>query len=160
MPQNDAEAQKWFEMAAAQGDPDAMYNLEILSAEGPDAGLRADKPETGFQPKSESVKPLATPGLDAGERWILARDPEHYTIQVIALSHQEKLHAFIAEHAGPEPFAIYRQTRYDRPLWVMVRGDYADVESAREAAGSFPAGIQKRENLWIRKFGMVQRLIE
>jgi septal ring-binding cell division protein DamX len=79
---------------------------------------------------------------------------------VIALSAPEKLHTFIAENETWAPFAIYGQCRYEKPLWVMVQGDYADVESARAAARSFPPGIQQRDRLWIRKFGMVQRLIE
>ena len=102
----------------------------------------------------------ATPVHDSGEAWILQQDPEHYTIQVIALSAPEKLHAFVSEHAEWAPFAIYRQTRYEQPLWVMVQGVYADVEAARAARDEFPPGFQKRRDLWIRKFGMIQRLIE
>jgi hypothetical protein len=34
------------------------------------------------------------------------------------------------------------------------------VETARAARDAFPAGLQKRGELWIRKFEMVQRLIE
>ena len=53
-----------------------------------------------------------------------------------------------------------RQTRYDQPLWVRVQGAYANVEAARTARDNFPTGFQKRKDLWIRKFGMIQRLIE
>jgi septal ring-binding cell division protein DamX len=42
----------------------------------------------------------------------------------------------------------------------LVQGDYPDVEAARAARDTFPAGIQRIEDLWIRKFSMVQRLIE
>jgi TPR repeat protein len=144
VPQNDEEAVKWFEMAAQQGDSDARYNLDVLGQVG----------------LAEAKSATAQPGLDAGEQWILAQDPEHYTIQVIALSAPDKLHDFIGGQPDWAPFAIYRQSRYKKPLWVMVQGSYADVDAAREAAGKFPPGIQKTQDLWIRKFGMVQRLIE
>jgi hypothetical protein len=151
VPRNDTEALKWFEMAAAQGDPDALHNLEIL---------RAELPTPAPEPDPEPVAPLATPGRGAGERWILAQDPGHYTIQVIALSSPEKLRAFIAENETWAPFAIYGETRFEQPLWVLVQGDYSVLEDAREAARTFPLGIQSRDRLWIRRFEMVQRRIE
>ena len=130
VPLNLGEAEKYFRMAAKQGDADALHNLEILEAES--------------DPESE---PSVVAGLDAGEDWILARDPGHYTIQVISLRQPQKLHAFIAAHAEWAPFAIYGQDRDDKPLWVMVQGVYADVESARTAARSFPRGFQQRDRL-------------
>jgi len=149
VPQNYGEAARYFQLAAAQGDPDARHNLDMLA-------------QQGLLPAEEQAVAAAepVPGLDAGEAWILQQDPEHYTIQVIALRSLEKLHAFIAAHPDWSPFAIYHQSRYEKPLWVMVQGAYADVEAARLARDAFPAGLQNHEDLWIRKFGMVQRLIE
>ena len=100
------------------------------------------------------------PGTDYGEAWILARNAEHYTIQVVALSAPAKLHAFIADNPDWAPLAVYRHTRYQKPLWVLVQGDYQDVPSARAAVSRFPAGLVRKDDLWIRKIGMVQRLIE
>ena len=96
----------------------------------------------------------------ADKNWIAERVPQHYTIQVVALSQPEKLHQFIAEQPGLEPMAIYRQTRYEKPLWVLVQGDYPDVEAARLVLQTFPETLQSRERLWIRRFEMVQRLLE
>ena len=96
----------------------------------------------------------------AGEEWIRSRNPERYTIQVIALSREEKLQEFISRHAGWGPFAIYGQTRYEQPLWVLVQGDYPDVEAARQAVQQFPEDMQTRDKLWIRRFKMVQGLLE
>ena len=97
---------------------------------------------------------------DSGAAWILAQDPEHYTIQVVALRGVDKLHAFIADHPDWRPFAIYTPAGNARPLWVLVQGAYPDLEAARRAVAAFPPGLQKRERLWIRKFGMVQAMIE
>jgi TPR repeat protein len=175
VPQNFEEAAKWFRMAAAQGDENARDNLQALEQQGlitaqseaatteaapelVDAPRVKAKIESTVAPEAGPVTPL--PGQDAGEDWIRDQDPEHYTIQVIALSAPDKLHAFIANHPDWSPFAIYRQSRYQQPLWVLVQGDYPDVRSARLARDDFPEGMQQRSELWIRKFGRVQRLLE
>ena len=160
VPRNYAEARRWFEMADAQGDPDARYNLDLLQHEGMfENAAEEAAPVVASLPPVEpqtTTRSKATLDAEAGAVWILQQDPEHYTIQVIALRSQDNLHAFITAHADWSPFAIFRPARNELPLWIMVQGDYADVETAREAVQRFPAGIQQRERLWIRKFGMVQ----
>ena len=181
---SDFEAFKWWQMAANQGDADAQYNLGVLYRDGLGVGPNSEESMKWFREAasngdpvssgivaqyeaSEKVAPVpvlpeAAPAdeFKAGENWIRDRDPGHYTIQVIALSAPDKLHGFIGAQPALEPFAIYRQTRYVKPLWVLVQGDYADLNSARLALQAFPQDIQKREKLWIRRFGMVQRLLE
>ena len=49
---------------------------------------------------------------------------------------------------------------YKQPLWVLVQGDYPDLNSARHALQAFPEDLQKREKLWIRRFERVQKLLE
>jgi TPR repeat protein len=157
LPLNYQEAVKWFQMAAAQGDAEAKHNLEVLFSKG-----LIPEPEEPVveQAKAEADDEPEMPVNGFAEAWIRDQQPEHYTIQVIALSAPDKLHEFIAGNRDHEPFAIYLQTRYEQPLWVLVQGVYADVETARAARDAFPAGLQKRGELWIRKFEMVQRLIE
>ena len=186
VPQSSFEALKWLRMAANQGDADAQYNLGVLyreeamkwfreaaasgdavsseivaqSGAGP-AGVAMVVRPAGKDVTEPAVQAPTTSSItDFGEDWILRQDPAHYTIQVIALSGPEKLYVFLQQNPQWAPFAIYRQTRYEQPLWVLVQGAYADVESARAAVGKFPDGIQKRKELWIRHFNMVQGLIE
>ena len=92
-----------------------------------------------------------------GEAWIAAREPQHYTIQVIALRDQDKLRDFIETHDAWSPWAVYEQSLKGSPLWVLVQGDYSDVAQAREAVLKFPADVQQRDQLWIRRFVMVQK---
>lgn len=164
------ESMKWFREAASNGDP---VSLGIVAQDkgGMDSAASPEKPDQAYAPEP-SVEPGTEPSIEsrtepgpldeyaAGERWIAGREPEHYTIQIIALSQPEKLHQFIAEQPELEPFAIYRQTRYEKPLWVLLQGDYADLNAARLALQAFPETIQQREKLWIRRFEMVQRLVE
>lgn len=182
--QSDFAAFKWWQMAANQGDEVAQFNLAVMYRDGlgvepnPDESMKwfreaasnGDPVSSGIVAQYEAseqvapvpVLPETVPAdeFKAGEDWIRVRDPEHYTIQVIALSAPDKLHEFIDAQPALEPFAIYHQTRYVKPLWVLVQGDYADLNSARLALQAFPQDIQKREKLWIRRFGMVQSLLE
>ena len=182
--QNDFEAFKWWQMAANQGDADAQYNLGVVYRDGlgvesdaeksiqwfREAASNGDPVSAGIlaQSQTETEAPGEVPALPTepadpyatGEQWIAGRDPEHFTIQVIALSEPEKLHAFIDEQPALEPFAIYRQAHYEKPLWVLVQGDYPDLNTVRRALQSFPETLQVREKLWVRRFEMVQRLLD
>jgi hypothetical protein len=187
--QSDFEAFKWWQLAANQGDADAQYNLGVMyrdslgvepnpeesmnwfreaAANGDPVSIGiVEQYETGLEAapesapfKMESPETALADRYAAGEDWISNREPEHYTIQVIALSQPQKLHEFIDSQPQLEPFAIYRQTRYKQPLWVLVQGDYPDLNSARLALQAFPETIQKREKLWIRRLLMVQSLLE
>lgn len=188
--QDYGQAFSWFEKAARQGDVDGLYNLGVFylygygteadatmakqylasaSALGDQAAeqalqdLLAGRQRAAAQSPAEPaprLSPETKPPFLANADWILGRPAEHYTIQVIALSDREKIHQLVAGHEDLAPFAIYRVQRDRRPLFVLVQGEYPDVESAREARNAFPRGIQKRDALWIRQFGKVQALIE
>ena len=92
------------------------------------------------------------------EEWILQQNPEHYTIQVIALRSLPKLQSLTEGFDHLAPFATYTTELRGKPLHVLVQGVYSDVESARKARDNFPRAIQKTEKLWIRQFGKIQQL--
>jgi len=118
------------------------------------------EPTARLEPvEAVAVRPAQSPGLE-GADWIRVQNPEHYTLQVVALRAPDRLMEFVAEHPDWAPFAIYRPAGNERPLSVLVQGVYADVEAARAAAQAFPTGLQKPDQIWIRKFGMVQGLLE
>jgi TPR repeat protein len=171
---NPEESMKWFREAAMNGDPisagivaqhEAIKKMGQYPGGSPLAGEQAintNRPQPAsntIRPVSAATAPKPVPST-ANEDWIRQREPEHYTIQVIALSQPEKLQHYIQQHQDWAPFAIYGQTRYETPLWVLVQGDYVDLGSARQAVISFPQDMQARENLWIRRFQMVQSLLE
>lgn len=186
--QSDFQALKWWQSAANQGDADAQYNLGVAYRDGlgvtpnpatslqwfREAAANGDTISAGIVAELEAgaSAPDAPAGAATGnpaelqpslaghEDWLRRREPGRYTIQVIALSKLDKLQDYIAAHPELEPFAVYGQTRYERPLYVLVQGDYADLESARRAARNFPEDMQQRDRLWVRRFEMVQRLLE
>lgn len=169
-------AKHYLAAAAAQGDQTAEAALQQLLATEKEtiAGLPAKKPTQA--PPAQSAPPveartagendLAKPQSPAnqaptilGPAWIRERDPNHYTIQVIALSSRKKLEDLLAGHNDLAPMAIYQATGSKGTLHVLVQGDYPDLEAVRAARDTFPTAIQPRDRLWIRKFGMVQKLV-
>jgi septal ring-binding cell division protein DamX len=151
----------WFRQAADNGDP--------VSAGIVEEAVFTDPPFKQAPPNEDGRSPLADdsrasallqePEEPTSENWIRQRDPGHYTIQVIALQNPDKLQMFIGQHPDWAPFAIYQQQLKGKPIYVLIQGDYADVQQAQEAVRMFPPGFQKREELWIRRFIMVQGLL-
>jgi len=94
------------------------------------------------------------------EEWIRAQNPQHYTIQVMALRSRDKVQEFMEDYKAFAPFAVFTVQKGSAPLHVMLQGSYPDVASARAAKERFPRQIQQQDALWIRRFEMVQRLLE
>lgn len=115
------------------------------------------EPEVELMESTQAFEPA---GTDLDEDWILSRDPEHYTIQVMALKNKENLLKLVEKHPDLQPMAVYRQGEAANPLYVLVQGDYSDVEGARAAAAVFPRTLSRPDKLWIRRFTMVQSLID
>jgi DamX protein len=94
------------------------------------------------------------------ETWIRAQDPQHFTIQVMALHSRDNVEDLMRKYSELAPFAVFTVQKGTKPLHVLLQGDYPDVESARAAKARFPREIQQQDALWIRRFDMVQRLLE
>lgn len=128
-------------------------------------GFGTEEPEEVIETEhtSDLASRAAEPGDSAlpvrDEAWILAQDPAHYTIQVMALSSTARLLEQIDGYEGLAPFGIYRLENDGRPLFVLVQGVYEDVEAARAARDVFPRQVQRPSQVWIRRFERVQRLI-
>jgi len=179
--QSDFQALKWWQAAANQGDADAQYNLGVAYRDGLGVTANAGKSLQWFREAASNGDtvsativaeweasadgpstpgPAEASGSHEDEGWLRQREPDRYTIQVIALRQPDRLRDFIEAHDELAPFAIYGQTRYEKPLYVLVQGDYPDVDAARRAVMSFPEDMQPRDKLWVRRFEMVQRLLE
>lgn len=161
---------QWFREAAANGDSVSIGIMAQYGENWSAVPVTETMPPTGSMPEpdADAKKPAnvtppnhSLPGVvETDEAWIRSRDPAHYTIQVVAVRQPDKLTGFIANEPNLEPMAIYRQSQYEEPLWVLVQGDYPDLNSARLARQVFPDSLWSREKLWIRRFGMVQSLLK
>jgi TPR repeat protein len=158
-------AKHYLAAAAAQGDEAAEAALEQLigSEENPIAGEPAPTgqepiPVVTPDPVGASL-PATAPAPIHGPDWILARDPNHYTLQVIALSNRKKLEDLLAGHNELAPLSIYQATGSKGTLHVLIQGDYPTLEAVRAARDAFPREVQQRDQLWIRKFIGVQKQV-
>jgi septal ring-binding cell division protein DamX len=104
--------------------------------------------------------PIESEPVLLDEEWIRAQNPQHYTIQVMALRSRDKVQEFMEDYKAFAPFAVFTVQKGSAPLHVMLQGSYPDVASARAAKARFPRQIQQQDALWIRRFEMVQRLLE
>lgn len=162
-------AAQYLAAASALGDAQAEEALQQVLAqiaqEQADAAavVAEETPEMVTEPGAlpEPPEPAEIPApliRDAG--WIAQQDPDRYTIQVMAISDRALIERLVEPFAEWAPFAIYTVQKNTNPLHVLVQGSYPDVESAREAQSRFPRKIQRRDKLWIRRFEMVQKLLE
>ena len=177
VPQDLNHAFEYYEKAARQGDIDGQYNLGIFylngwgteqdptmakqylaaaSAQGDEAAEQALQRLLAGEAEPAETEPTETrDSTFLDESWILAQNPNHYTLQVIALSSREKVETLVQGYTLA-PFAIFTAPGNGRPLYILLQGNYAQLDAARTARDAFPPAIQKADQLWIRQFGKVQ----
>lgn len=166
-------AKQYLAAAAALGDPDSEAALQQVQLEDEAEEARRQAELQAFQSRMTPRRdvpgiqllelpeePASRYGPIADEKWIMAQNPDHYTIQAMALSSLEKLLEIVAGYEQSlSPLAIYRLENKGRPLFVLVQGRYGDVEAARAARDGFPNQIQQPSRVWIRQFEKVHELI-
>ena len=163
----EAARQAAAEAAAEEAFPERWEPVSIVLEELPgeveqapgdaEDALAPAEPETETSLAEEPDTEQAPVVRD--EAWILAQDPEHYTIQVMALDSVDRVLEVIDGYERLAPYAIYRLANEGRPLFVLVQGVYAEVEAARAARDAFPPRVQRPSNVWIRRFAKVLELI-
>jgi len=169
-------AAQYLAAASAQGDPEAEEALQqVLAQIENERPSRVPVLESLPEPEPASTPPASAEGEDSrakrapavaseplllDEAWIRAQNPQHYTIQVMALRSRDKIQEFMQDYEAFAPFAVFTVQKGSTPLHVLLQGSYPDVEAARAAKARFPRAIQRQDALWIRKFEMVQRLLE
>jgi hypothetical protein len=169
--QNKTMAAQYLAAASAQGDADAEQALINLLPIIPIptnnvtlAQARTATPNSepnNAQRHSGEGRDLPTPPepFINPPTWILNQNSTHYTIQVIGLRSKEALQDLIQNHQNLTPYATYTLQKNNKPLHILIQGIYPTVESARQAKAQFPTAIQPPKNVWIRKFGKIQELI-
>ncbi len=182
VPRDYNKAFDYYGKAARQGDIDGQYNLGIFylfgwgterdttmarqylaaaSAQGDEAAEQALQRLLAAETEPAETEPAETrDSTILDESWILAQNPSHYTLQVIALSSREKLEALVQGYDQLAPLAIYTTPGNSRTLYILLQGNYAQLDAARSARDAFPPALQKADELWIRQFGKVQEQVK
>jgi len=154
-------AKQYLAAASAQGDEAAEQALQrLLTEEKEPAETESTETETAETGPAETEPAETTDATILDESWILAQDPSHYTLQVIALGSREKVEALVQGYGQLAPFAIYTAPGKKGPLYILLQGSYAQLDTARAARDAFPRAIQKPDELWIRRFEKVQEQVQ
>jgi hypothetical protein len=86
--------------------------------------------------------------------WIKSRKPEHFTLQLAAMSSEQAVKELIGKQSQSGSFAYYRKNQKGKPLYIAIYGSFADRTAAEKAADIF-ASLKP----WIRDFGSIQEII-
>jgi outer membrane protein assembly factor BamD len=112
-------------------------------------------------PAASSAAPAPAAAADTAalrEDWIAQQDPGAYTLQLLSVSDQEALLAFVQAHPLGE-LAYFETRREGYPWFSLIHGVYVDAAAARAAAAALPAGLHLPQP-WIRRLGEIQAVIE
>lgn len=111
-------------------------------------------------PKIPSAEPATEklPSYSNDETALLALNPEHFTLQVLAAESKSGVEAFIRANSTA-PLRSYQTKRAGKPWYVVVLGDYPSAEDAKRATQKLPKNLQKA-GPWPRKLASVQQQIK
>ncbi len=97
--------------------------------------------------------------MSSSEKSIMAKNREHYTIQLLGSRDLDKLKIFVNQH-GLKQQVTYVQTRRGESDWyVLLYGSYPTVGEARLNLKKLPELLQ-RSKPWLRQFGQLQKMIQ
>jgi len=91
--------------------------------------------------------------------FLLAQDPERFTMQLLTLSSLERAEAFVKRQDSSEEFAIYTINREGKQLFVITYGIFATRELAALAADNFTGELAEIKP-WLRRLSGVQQAID
>lgn len=108
-------------------------------------------------PQPPATRPTVERNQPLGNAWLHSRQPNRYTIQLIAATEAEPLRNYLREHGLTHRAALLTVNRNGQPWHVVVLGDYPDRSSARAALERLPQ-VLRRDGAWVRDFGELQQL--
>jgi TPR repeat protein len=186
VPKDEETAIRWYRRAAENGHVQAQ---RLFSMTETPANEVAEKPTQTAAASETATAPPATPAAPAapaaeaasaaaagsaaeaspaapasgtargGESWLLAQNPEDYTLQLLATQDEKLMLAYLDQHQFTEPVAYFAFQRDGKQWYAAVYGAYPGKPQAQNAAATLPPEVSKNEP-WIRQFGGIQKLMK
>lgn len=97
--------------------------------------------------------------LTEAEVFLMAQNPDFYTLQVVAASKKASLKAYIQRQPNKSSLYMYRGAREAKSWFVIVQGVYSSREAALLAKRTLPSE-QAKAGPWPRKLLTIQQEIE
>ena len=157
-------AQKVIRVEPAQDAADqpaavTSPHLATSSAAATGSSLEPDLLETAPTAKSSAPSMEATASGVHLSDWIMDQNPEHFTIQLAAMSDEDGVVRYLNKHGIKGEIAIYPRQTSTSTVFVIVLGVYTDKDSARQVLDQLPAALRK-QRIWARPFAEIQAIIK
>jgi DamX protein len=124
-------------------------------------GPQIQPPSLAATPSAaETSEPAETTAVRR-EKWLLAQDPESYTIQIMGVYNEQSLLDFIKRYQILEQgeVAYYETLFQGRPWYQLLYGLYPTKQAAQLAADELPENI-RRAGPWMRRLASIQQAIK
>lgn len=110
-------------------------------------------------PKMQSwPKATAKTKQPYGYMALLKVPPQHYSLQVLGARLEATLEAFLAEHSFSQPYYVIQLERSGEPWYLLLVGDYADIDDARNSVKTLPVALRNQQP-WPRQVVKIQQQI-
>ncbi len=149
------EALAWYRRAAANGHPRA---LQILAQAPPATEPAADTAGRSGESRAADPGRASTGFALNGPDWLLAQEPERYTLQLVALSERPRIAIFVHDHRLEGELAVFGFERDRVRYYALLYGIYPDRAAARSAVAGLPLEVQAARP-WPRPLAAVQEMI-
>jgi hypothetical protein len=183
VPKDEEIAIRWYRQAAENGHAQAQRLFSMTDTPANQVPEKAPQPAAGAQTDpaaaaapaavattaaatSEAAVSTPTPApmpaasaTRGGETWLLAQNPQDYTLQLLATQDEKLMFAYLDKHQFTQPVAYFSFQREGKQWYAAVHGAYSGKSQALDAAASLTPDTGKNPP-WIRQFGSIQKLIK
>lgn len=90
--------------------------------------------------------------------WLLAQNPRHFTVQLIASRERRVIDIFIKNNKIPFRHGIFKTSREGKSWYVLVAGSFSGPVKARQSISRLPEGV-RANGPWVRSFLSIQKAI-
>jgi|GEM_PF-736694 len=152
----------------APGTAPATWTVTVTdpaSGRQADTSFRVAEPANA-KPASPAAQPAPAPAASGagnaklrGASWVLARDPAHFTLQLLSTHDAKAITAFVQRHALQGELARFHTVIQGQDWYTLVQGDFPNRAGAQASAQGRPADLRQLKP-WIRRFGDVQGAIQ
>ena len=116
-----------------------------LAAFGEFLGIGAEIPDMKTDPVS-AQQPDTEPAMEqkplSGSQWLNAQQGDHYTLQLSAVDHLDRLEHLTASHSDVALFLVTSEGR--QPRFRLLHGAFAGEDQARRAYEALPVELRRQ----------------
>lgn len=93
--------------------------------------------------------------LKLANKWLMERDPGHYTIQLVGAAHHAALQTFIVKNGLSDKAVLLHTRKFDKIWYSVIQGDFTSHAAAKLAIKQLDPDFIKY-GPWPRNFAAIQ----